>query len=481
MKATSIFTWSTFVLTATVACSGDDGSGGGGIRSSTGGSTATTAPDATATGGAGTGTASGGSSSVSTDTQPDLSLDGQGPVVPGGETIDEGEACEGIELEPQAVEVPQDITTTTTYEEPAPVALYIMLDNSMSMGETATGSRSNKWEEARTALTTFVKDPASEGMDVAIQYFHPIGAGEAPDECAGDAHAVPAVAMGRLPDNAAAIEGSLRAAGMQSSTPTSGALTGATRYCSDFQVANPDENCVVVFVTDGLPNGCDLSATCAADPGTETGGRPGMGFAMSGCVDPNAEAQLGAIASAGLASGVVSFMIGMNGVTEEGFALLDALAIAGGSDCTPDVPAEEACDVSATGAEGLLAALAAIRESVTVVETHTETIVTTEMVPVPCEWTIPPSPEGEKLDPNRVNVNLVDVNLPDAAPLAMSYVGSAEECQSVTDTGAQAWYYDVADAPTKILACPATCDMVTTQTNMSVKVLFGCEPRPDAR
>src|SRR5690606_23255751 len=117
------------------------------------------------------------------------------------------------------------------------------------------------------------------------------------------------------------------------------------------------------------------------------------------------------IAAAGLSSGVTTFAVGMEGVTADGFQLLDAIAVAGGSDCTPAAPGGEACDVSMTGGAGLLEALNTIRDTVvvteTVVETTTETIV--ETVALPCQWAIPMAPSGETLDPNLVNV-VVEVN-----------------------------------------------------------------------
>jgi Mg-chelatase subunit ChlD len=124
--------------------------------------------------------------------------------------------------------------------------------------------------------------------------------------------------MGRLPDHAPALTSSLGDTGPAGNTPTIDALTGGTDYCAQFQAQHPDERCVVVLVTDGQPNGCGLSSNC--------GGGQGGG---NDCVDPNSEAELTPIAAAGQTNGVLTFTIGMAGVTADGFALLDAIAIAG--------------------------------------------------------------------------------------------------------------------------------------------------------
>ncbi|MBN2193728.1 MAG: hypothetical protein JW751_13005 [Polyangiaceae bacterium] len=475
MKHILVRLCSTFVLVLSVACTteeedGDtvetgarDGSGEGtGSNSATGSNSGS--GGATVGGGSsgGTGafiTPSGGNTVLIESTGGILSI--------GDATLTEVETCTGLALEPDSIEVEEEIVTTIETQVPAPFALYIMLDNSMSMNETGVNTGSSKWQEAVSALTSFVNDPASEGMDVAIQYFHPVGAGQAPDECTGEAHATPAVEMGRLPDQAEAIVSSLESTRRASSTPTVGALTGATKYCATFVADHPDEQCVVVFVTDGQPNACGLSAICEVEP-EGTGGTAGRTTFGQSCVDPDSASVLTPIAAAGLASGAVTFTIGMAGVTEEGFTLLNAIAVAGGSDCTPDVPGDEACDVTSSGSAGFLAALNAIRDSITVVETFTETIVTTEIITLPCEWAIPEPPPGETLDPTLVNVN---VQLEDATT-PMVYVPTIDECPVAPGP---AWYYDNAADPTRILVCPATCDILTALTTARVEVLLGCE------
>lgn len=353
-----------------------------------------------------------------------------------------------------------EVTTTVTTEVVAPVALYIMLDNSGSMDEDAGGAAAGqtRWEVAVESLTDFVNDPGSDGIDVALQYFQAQGVAGGGDECNGSDHSTPAVDIDRLPNAAGAFVQSLDNENPNGGTPTVGALTGAIDFCEGFQAQTPDERCIVVLVTDGQPNGCGLSSDCG-------GGGGGGGD----CLDPLAQPMLSAIAAEGATAGIRTFTIGMAGVTVEGFALLDAIAVAGGSDCSPGAPGDEACDVSATGAAGFLEALSTIRETVTLTETITETVTETVTVNqvLPCEFAVPPPPAGETVSADLTIVTLA-VN------------GGAEEDLTRADSaGACAgdgWYYTNPGDLTTVSACPATCDRITSATSAQVNVLLGCAP-----
>jgi hypothetical protein len=93
-------------------------------------------------------------------------------------------------------------------------------------------------------------------------------------------------------------------------------------------------------------------------------------------------------------------------------------------------------------------------------------------VSLPCEWALPAPPAGETLDPTLVNVNVVDV-----ATTPMVYVPSFAECPLAAGP---AWYYDDALAPTKILVCPATCDLLTAQTTARLRVCVAARVRSPA-
>jgi hypothetical protein len=344
-----------------------------------------------------------------------------------GDPLTDDNACAATSVAAQQVVVTEQVPVTTTIETPAPVALYIMFDNSMSMGGPPWGA-ANIWPAAVSAIKSFVNDTSSAGIDVALQYF-PSGG-----QCGGAGYNTPAVALGRLPARAAGIASSLdnhSANGL--STPTEGALRGATQFCTTFQAAHSDEKCIAVLVTDGEPNGCDGNAD-----------------------------HLATIASDAFAAGVRTFTVGLNGAD---FTLLDKIAKAGGAaDCDPN-SARFSCDVSAS-ADKLSEALGKIRESVKTTVTHTETVTKTETHPLDCTWVMPTPTGSDALDKDRVNVTLSGQQT-----LALGRVPTVDKCQD------GAWYYDNNDAPTQINACPTTCDAIKAGTYTDVKILLGCESK----
>lgn len=97
-------------------------------------------------------------------------------------------------------------------------------------------------------------------------------------------------------------------------------------------------------------------------------------------------------------------------------------------------------------------------------ETHTELQTRTQSRPLECEWVMPTPAAGMTLDKERVNVTLGG-----ATTLPLGRVLGADQCQP------GAWHFDVADAPTRIVACPATCDAIKAGTYTDVKILLGCD------
>lgn len=436
------------------------------------------------------------------------------PVEP-PEVTDENK-CAGIERKPEEVEVEVPMERVVTTEVLAPIAFYIVLDNSLSMDEPLPGfengngqdfpvqqpmppadddedaeppqqqtvigdggapepqpepqpepvaepdAPTTRWELAVQSLTEFAYSPDSEGIDIALQYFNPNGGGSGfptqpaaggPDLCDGVWHSMPDVPVTRLPEGADAIAQSLQAAAPTGFTPTVGALAGGVAFCEQFQAANPDQDCVVVLVTDGLPRSCGLC---------EDGG------GGTDCYDPMSPDLLLPLAQAGTAAQVRTFTVGMDGVPAQGFELLDAIAVAGGTDCTPDVPGEEACNVSSAGPQGLVEALTAIRDSVTVTETFTEVTTVIETTVLECQWRIPEPDTDEELDPRRVNVTL---SLGGGEP---DFIGSVETEADCATTGGLGWYYDNPEQPTMIFACPESCKAIQEGSEPVVEIQLGC-------
>lgn len=84
-----------------------------------------------------------------------------------------------------------------------------------------------------------------------------------------------------------------------------------------------------------------------------------------------------------------------------------------------------------------------------------------------CEYDIPPPPQGETLDPKKVNVNYTPAG---QATMPILFVEKAADCGSKGG-----WYYDNPAAPTKIIMCPTTCDVLKADSTGKIEVLFGCE------
>ena len=85
-----------------------------------------------------------------------------------------------------------------------------------------------------------------------------------------------------------------------------------------------------------------------------------------------------------------------------------------------------------------------------------------------CDWQIPAPPDGEAFDPTRSNVNI-------------TLDGSSEPLLKVPD-GTQCgagdgWHYDDEAAPSKVLACPATCTRIQGAASAQVDLQFGCETK----
>ncbi len=84
-----------------------------------------------------------------------------------------------------------------------------------------------------------------------------------------------------------------------------------------------------------------------------------------------------------------------------------------------------------------------------------------------CEWEIPPPPEGETLDPEKVNVVFEGDKNSETIP----HVSSKADC----DKADKAWYYDDEQNPQKVFLCPGTCNKVRSTASSKISIEFGCE------
>ena len=323
----------------------------------------------------------------------------------------------------ETIEVPEEVTTI------APVAINIMLDQSGSMnGILGIGAL---WPGAIASIKAFVNDPMSQGLKVALQYFPVSGY-----QCNGTGYDTPEVPMAELLADgvqAAAVSASLDAHTPNGNTPIEGALRGVTSFCESYVPADPNEKCVSVFITDGAPTDCDLNHD-----------------------------NIAGVAATAFGAGVITYAVGLQG---SDFALLDKISMQGGAeDCDP-AAATYACDVTA-GSNKLVEALNKIRAEVVTTVTHTETVMKTVEKPLDCEFVLPPAENVmQGFDKDEVNVQLTAPGIKDTT---LGRVPSKKECT------ADAWYYDDATKPTRIITCPDTCTMIQSTTGAKIDILLGC-------
>jgi len=333
-----------------------------------------------------------------------------------------------------------------------PVNMLVMFDRSGSMHDCTDGtdrdqqelcpSPPSRWDTASGALKAFFASPGAADLGVALRFFpHDSPAvgcsGGQQATCDAMACSQVLVDMGVLTADAAptdAHEAALVAAtdmatppdpagmtGANQGTPIYAALEGALIWASAYQLAHPEQRTVVVFVTDGAPNGCNT--------------------------DFDDISQLAADALA--ASTVTTYMIGLTdagggGVNQDD---MDQVAAAGGT--------MQAFFVSdgATAAQELIDTFNAIRG-----------------MAISCEFAVPVATSGGMpIDPNLLNVNYT-AGTGSEVPLVK--VANAAAC------GAEpAWYYDNETMPTQILLCPTACTTVTADPNAQIQILAGCKPR----
>jgi hypothetical protein len=84
---------------------------------------------------------------------------------------------------------------------------------------------------------------------------------------------------------------------------------------------------------------------------------------------------------------------------------------------------------------------------------------------IACDWTIPPPPPGESLDPGKVNVRFTQ---PDGTVVQLLKIPVGEECMD-----REGWHYDDDANPTKVVSCEASCKKFRAGGG-KVDVLFGC-------
>ena len=350
---------------------------------------------------------------------PDVSFDYEGSIEDAALSVDAACAAEPVAAEPVALD------------------LYLMLDRSASMTlpqQTVPNCKVGDTTEARwcyaiNALAGFFGAPTSNGMGVALQFFpHGNCSWTSATEqncctygtcCTGADDGVPTVPLGQLPGQHQALVDALNSQSpLGTTTPIEAALRGLVTYTA--QAKQPSRSMVAVLVTDGEPNGCELSAS-----------------ALSGIISSHLST-----------TGIKTFIIGMDGAN---FQTLEQLAISGGASphstyCAPGFTTCSFFNVGAGKPEAFVDALQQIQRSV-----------------VGCRFTLPITDAGI-VDPATLVVNIVSPANPEQRTL--------KRLTSAADCG-DGWYSD-ASRPGEFALCPQTCSAVQAEVGVSVELLVGC-------
>ena len=400
-----------------------------------------------------------------------------------------------------------ECTGSTTKSTQLPLDIYLMMDISGSMTDTTSGGQT-KWAAVKTAMTTFLNDPSSQGLGVGIQYF-PIKDPKVPSsctassQCVGGGICVLKTCNGTgvvIPCNTTADcgpgEGSCVALGQDCTNPQQLCAPGTnnctglggckkltTSYCTN------EESCTlgdyatpaVDITTLGSPQPI-INSINAQSPAGLTPTAPALQGAIKHATDwatahpnhkvvvvlatdglptecdPTAISDVAKIAATG-ASGtpaVDTFVIGVFSPTDNqpptnAQQNVDTIASAGGT--------KQAFIVDTTGNVGqqFTDALNAIRGQA-----------------LACEFSLPDPPEGGALDFGKVNVSFSS----NGQTNNVYYVGDKSKC----DPNTGGWYYDVDPAsgatPTKIIVCDSTCTAFKAASSgtasAQVDVKLGC-------
>jgi hypothetical protein len=294
----------------------------------------------------------------------------------------------------------------------------VPLDMVLGLDTSFSMDFDDKWTNVKAALKAFVTNPSYADLGIGLQFF-PIR-----KQCSVADYQTLAVDLGLEPVVSGPIAQALDAQMMSGGTPMVPLLEGLVAYLQAHP--NPARKPVLVLATDGVPDD-----TCVSPVAGET---------------PNTLDNAIAVAAAANAATppIRTFVIGVG----SDLTALNGIAQAGGTGQATLV------DTGGNAQQQFLDALDAARKAA-----------------IPCDFAIPP---GSGVDPNATNVQYTPAA---AAPQTFVFVGDANSCGLAPTNG---WYFDDPNTPSKVILCPAACDIVKADDRGEVDVVFGC-PRVEAR
>ena len=164
------------------------------------------------------------------------------------------------------------------------LTMFIAVDRSTSMACSGAGCPSNllscpsgalvvdqRWNPMKNALNTFFQDPTSAGTDVALRFWPtnnpPSQPACGPTTCGLLGAANPCrtpllfgtltAANGAADPHETALVNALNTEIPCGDTPVHNAMDGALEWAKQHKTANPDQEVIVVFITDGIANQCN--------------------------------------------------------------------------------------------------------------------------------------------------------------------------------------------------------------------------------
>lgn len=322
------------------------------------------------------------------------------------------------------------------------LTMFVAIDASSSMQCTGTGCPTDavscpagqtfvgdqRWIPMKNALSTFFSDPASAGTTVALRFWPDdtpalCGTSPCPATGAGNGCAVPRALATLSADPAPAdtgeqaLKNALAAKAFPcGNTPTYSGLDGATYWAINRKIANPNEEVIVVMLSDGQPSHCN------------TDGGAIKGLAQNAYYN----------------YGVRTYVLGF-GETQEGFVV--ELAQSGGG---------RSFYMNLTGnalQTKLLEAMKSIRGDVT-----------------PCNVSIPvdalTDANGNPMPPDPSEITVIYTSSANVQQ-TLTYVADPASCV------ANGWYLDPVD-PSIGRLCPQTCQVVQADPGGRVQATVPC-------
>jgi len=318
-------------------------------------------------------------------------------------------------LDTPAIDPDAACAAATEQASVTPTSLYVAFDKSSSMGPEVT---STKWAGARKGMEAFLKDSASNGLRIALNFFpRPV---DGTPVCDSAAYMAPRVGYDFLPTNAVPILDAIDKEKPDGfNTPMYPALGGALRKAMEDLKTRPGEAGAVLLVTDGEPQG--PAATC-------------------GGLNPEDPKVIADLAANTLKTfGIKTFVVGLPGVN---VSIANQIAAAGGT--TAAVLAADPTKVE----EGFRDALATVRGKA-----------------LPCDFALPTKVLKGEISYALVNVLYSKGGAPPGATVP----------QDAACTGGEGWRYDDPAKPTRIVLCPKTCETVRGDAKAKIEILLGCK------